>query len=59
MHPTIYYELARARADDIDRRLNGPRLDKPSKPIGARRRPLRTAARRLVLGLTHPARSVS
>jgi hypothetical protein len=57
MHPYIYYELSRARAEDLERRVKTARLDTPPAPIRTRRRPLRTAARRLVLGLTRPARS--
>jgi hypothetical protein len=57
MHPYIHAELARAKTDDIDRRVNAARLDRPPTPIRARRRPLRTAARRLVVGLARPARS--
>jgi hypothetical protein len=56
MHHSIHPELARARADDIDRRLGSASLDAP--PIRTRRRPLRTTARRLVLGLPRPARSM-
>jgi hypothetical protein len=55
MHHLIHSELASARADDVDRRLGNARLDAP--PIRTRRRPLRTTARRLVLGLPRPVRS--
>jgi hypothetical protein len=57
MHPYIYYELYRAMEADTDRRLKAARLDRHPAPLRARRRPLRTAARRLVLGLSRPARS--